>query len=177
MDILEPRSRRDDPHLVRDGAQSRVSIRAIDRSDADDLSDLYLSLSPASRRSRFLGTIRDDAIREVARRLADEPGLVAVLDEPGPRDGALVGHIALLPAGADTAELAIVVADAAQGHGIGTRLVRAAADEARRLGLHRIVASTFADNARMRRLLLHAGWPVERDAIDACVEEIELAVA
>ena len=25
--------------------------------------------------------------------------------------------------------------------------------------------------------LLHAGWPVERDAIEACVEEIELAVA
>jgi RimJ/RimL family protein N-acetyltransferase len=69
------------------------------------------------------------------------------------------------------------VADAHQGRGVGTRLVRAAADEARRLGLHRIVASTFADNARMRRLLLHAGWPVERDAIDACVEEIELAVA
>jgi hypothetical protein len=29
----------------------------------------------------------------------------------------------------------------------------------------------------MRRLLLHTGLPVERDAIDACVEEIELAVA
>jgi RimJ/RimL family protein N-acetyltransferase len=177
MDIMEPRSQRHDPHSMRLGASSRVSIRAIDRSDADDLSDLYLSLSPASRRSRFLGTIRDDAIREVAAGLADEPGLVAILDEPGPRDGAIVGHIALLPAGGDTAELAIVVADAVQGCGVGTRLVRAATDEARRLGLHRIVASTFADNARMRRLLLHAGWPVERDAIEACVEEIELAVA
>jgi RimJ/RimL family protein N-acetyltransferase len=177
MDIMEPRSQRHDPHSMRLGASSRVSIRAIDRSDAEDLSDLYLSLSPASRRSRFLGTIRDDAIRKIATGLAAEPGLVAVLDEPGPRDGSLVGHIALLPAGGDTAELAIVVADAVQGCGVGTRLVRAATDEARRLGLHRIVASTFSDNARMRRLLLHAGWPVERDAIDACVEEIELAVA
>ena len=177
MDTHESRSRRPDPHPVRSGASSRVSIRAIDRSDADDLTDLDLSLSPASRRSRFLGTIGDDALRAVAAGLADEPGLVAVLDEPGPHDGALVGHIALLPAGGKAAELAIVVADAIQGCGVGTRLVRAATEEAHRRGLHRIIASTFADNARMRRLLLHAGWPVERDAIDACVEEIELAVA
>lgn len=177
MDILESRSRRRDPHPVRSAAHARVSIRAIDRSDVDDLSELYLSLSAASRRSRFLGAIGDRAIREVAIALAGEPGLAAVLDEPGPRDGAIVGHIALLPAGGGTAELAIVVADAMQGRGVGTRLVRAATHEARRLGLRRIVASTFADNARMRNLLLHAGWPIERDAIDACVEEIELAVA
>lgn len=177
MDTLESRSRRRGPHPVRSAARSRVSIRAIDPSDADDLSDLYLSLSPASRRSRFLGAIRDDALRDVAIALAGEPGHVAVLDESGPRDSALVGHIALLPAGGDTAELAIVVADAMQGRGLGTRLVRAATDEARRLGLRRIVASTFTDNARMRRLLRHAGWPIERDTIDACVEEIELAVA
>jgi RimJ/RimL family protein N-acetyltransferase len=177
MDILEARSRRHDPQPMRIGAECRVSIRPIDRSDADDLSDLYLSLTPASRRSRFLGTVRDDAIRSMANRLAREPGLVAVLDEPGPRDGALLGHLAMVPSGPDAAELAIVVADAVQGRGIGTRLVRAATDEAHRLGMRRIIASTFADNARMRRLLLHAGWPVERDAIDACVEEIELAVA
>lgn len=177
MDTMEARSRRHDPHALRMHAAGRVSIRPIDASDADDLSDLYLSLSPASRRSRFLGTVGDEAIRARAGLLARQPGFVAVLDEPGPRDGALVGHIVLVPTGPDSVELAIVVADAFQGAGIGTRLVRASADEVRRLGMRRIVASTYADNTSMRRLLLHAGFPVRRDAIDACVEEIELAVA
>jgi len=177
MDIMEARSRRHDPQSLRIYAASRVSIRPIDQSDANDLSALYLSLTPGSRRSRFLGTVGDQAIRAMAQRLAREPGLVAVLDEAGPRDGALIGHLVLIPMGADRAELAIVVADAFQGRGIGTRLVRAAGGEARRLGIRRIVASTFANNLRMRRLLLHAGWPVRRDAIDACVEEIELGVA
>ena len=90
---------------------------------------------------------------------------------------AVIGHLVLVPIGPDSAELALVVADAFQGSGIGTRLMRAASDEARRLGFRRIIASTFAANSRMRRLLVHAGWPVQRDAIDACVEEIELAVA
>jgi acetyltransferase len=158
-------------------AKSRVSIRPIDRSDADDLSAFYLSLTPASRRSRFLGTVGDAAMRSMAERLARQPGLIAVLAESGPRDGAVIGHLVLVPIGPDSAELALVVADAFQGSGIGTRLMRAASDEARRLGIRRIIASTFADNSRMRRLLVHAGWPVQRDAIDACVEEIELAVA
>lgn len=177
MDIMEPRSRRADPQPMRSGTSCRVSIRAIDSSDAEGLSDLYLSLSPASRRSRFLGSVGDASVHELATDLAAEPGLVAVLGEPGSRGGELVGHIALLPIRSDTVELAIVVRDELQGRGIGSRLVRAAGREARRLGMRHVVASTDADNLRMRRLLLHAGWPVERDAIDACVEEIELAVA
>ena len=177
MDILGARSARDDPHPMWTDPPCRVSIRPIDGSDADDLSDLYRSLSPASRRSRFLGTVGDEALRAMAARFAGEPGLVAVLNEPGPRDGALLGHIAMLPAGELTAELAVVVADAVQGRGIGTCLVRAACDEARRAGVRRVIASTFTDNTRMRRLLLHAGWPIEHDSVEACVEEIELAVA
>lgn len=177
MGILGARSRRADPHAMRGEPPCRVSIRRIEPSDRDGLSDLYLSLSPESRRSRFLGSVGDEAVRDSANRMSGHPGLVAVLDEPGPRDGALVGHIVLVPAGSDAAELAIVVADAFQGRGIGSRLVCGAGEEARRLGIRRLTASTYADNARMRRLLLHLGWPVERDAIDACVEEIELAVA
>jgi acetyltransferase len=177
MDTLNARGRRDETHAMRWDAACRVSIRPIDRSDAGGLSDLYLSLTPESRRSRFLGSVGDGPLHVRALRLAAERGFVAVLDESGPQDGSLVGHIALLPAGKGTAEVAVVVADACQGKGIGTRLVHAAGEEARRLGLRHIVASTFADNVRMRRLLLHSGWPVENDAVDACVEEIELAVA
>jgi len=174
MDTITARSPRHRPQSMRRPALRRVSIRPIEPSDADDLSDLYCSLSPESRRSRFLGLVSDEAIRAMARRLSDAPGLVAVVVERGPRDGALVGHIALLPTAPGRAELAIVVSDALQGRGIGTRLVRAATDEARRSGLRRLVASTFTDNTRMRRLLVHAGWPMERDVIDGCVEEIEL---
>lgn len=154
----------------------RISIRPIERSDADGLSDLYLSLSPSSRRSRFLGIARDEMVANAARSMATEPGYVAVLAELGPRDGAIVGHIALLPVDRASAEIAVAVADDHQRRGIGTRLVHAAVAEARRRGVGRIVASTLPENRGMRRLLLDAGCRVEQDALDACVEEFVLAV-
>lgn len=161
---------------LRGGDRRWVSIRPIERSDAAGLSDLYASLSPPSRRSRFLGTVRNEVVAETARTGAEEPGFVAVLAENGPRDGEIIGHVTLLPVGPQRAEVAVVVADGFQRRGIGTMLVRAAVGEARAQGIRRIVASTFVENRGMRRLLLESGCRIERDTLDACVEELELSL-
>lgn len=59
------------------------------------------------------------------------------------------------------AELAVSVVDAWQGHGVGTRLVRALVDHARTAGVREIVAEVMADNAAMLRVLRRE-LPVQR---------------
>ena len=154
-----------------------VSIRPIEPADAAGLSAFYAALSPESARRRFWSARRPT--EEVLRRFTDPDagGVVAVMGESGPEDGAIVGHGSVQPCGDGEVELAFAVADAYQGRGIGTRLMRAALEEARRLGAHRVTATMLIDNARMRQLLRGAGWPIVADRLDAGVEEITLAPA
>jgi RimJ/RimL family protein N-acetyltransferase len=105
-----------------------------------------------------------------------DAGLVAVLWEPGPDDGLIVGHASLQPDGEGGAEIAFAVADRFQGCGLGRRLVAGVLARARGLGLRDVTAVLFADNGRMRRLLRDAGATILADDLDAGVEEITLAV-
>lgn len=151
----------------------RISIRPIEVTDASGLSDFYAALSERSRRQRFLGAtreVRPDIIEELARA----PGLVAVLTEAGPRDGAIMAHASIHPDGRGAAEAAFAVADDLQGHGLGSRLMAASVELARGLGIHRLDAILYPDNARMRRLLTHSGRPLVSDEFDAGTEEISL---
>jgi len=154
-----------------------ASIRPIERTDAPGLSDFYAGLSPESRRRRFLGCGRRSGA-ELAGIFTerDGEGFVAILDERGPSDGAIVGHASLQPDGLGGAEVAFAVADALQGHGLGRRLMEAVVDQARETGLHRLTATLFADNTPMRRLLRGTERAMVSDAIDAGVEEIVLAI-
>ena len=101
---------------------------------------------------------------------------MAVLGEPGPNDGQVVAHASLQPDGMGGAEIAFAVADELQGHGIGTALMETAVEYAQHLGLRRLSATMFADNAPMRRLLQGAGCEIALDQIDAGTEEIALAI-
>ena len=53
------------------------------------------------------------------------------------------------------------VATAAQGQGVGTRLMAALLEDADRRGLSRVELSVYADNERARRLYERAGFVVE----------------
>jgi RimJ/RimL family protein N-acetyltransferase len=154
-----------------------VSIRSIEAADAPGLSDFYAGLSPDSIRRRFLSSQPPTA--SVLRRFTDPAagGVVAVRNEAGPNDGGIIGHGSVQAGGDGEVELAFAVSDRFQGRGIGTRLMRAALDEARRLGARRVTASMLIDNVRMRRLLLGAGWPIVSDRLEAGVEDITLALA
>lgn len=105
-------------------------------------------------------------------------GLVGILREAGPNDGAVVAH-ASVDADADAAgsgEVAFAVADDLQGRGIGSALMRQVVELARARGVRRLTATLFADNAPMRRILRDAGCEVVADEIDAGTEEITLGV-
>jgi acetyltransferase len=165
------------PRGERTGGQRGISIRPIERADGPGLSDFYAALSPESRRRRFLGSCAELPAALASALLRDgDAGLVAVLSEPGPDDGLIIGHASLLPDGDGGAEVAFAVADGFQGHGIGRRLVTAALGRAGTLGLREVTAVLFADNTPMRRLLRHAGHRIVADDLDVGVEEITLAV-
>lgn len=79
--------------------------------------------------------------------------------------GAVAGAGALtVPAEArrdHTGTIGMHVATAAQGQGVGTRLMAALLEDADRRGLSRVELSVYADNERARRLYERAGFVVE----------------
>ncbi len=150
-------------------------IRAADEFDASGLSDLLVGLSPESRRRRFLGGSGRSALTSPPPSF----GVVAVIVEHGPDDGGIVGHATLYPDDEGGAEVAFVVADRFQRRGIGTALMRALVDQARRLGLRHLSAATYADNGAMRKLAYGTQWlgcRIADDSIDMGVEEITLEI-
>jgi RimJ/RimL family protein N-acetyltransferase len=176
MTMMKAQATTDDrPQPVRIDGTRWVSIRPIDRADAPGLSDFYAMLSTESRRLRFLS--RGPVPAAITAKLADAPGLVGVLYEPGPRDGAIVAHASIHPDSGGCAEVAFAVADELQGRGLGASLVRRVLAEARQLGMTRVSATMAAENAPMRHLLRDAGPPVLRDRLDAATEEIVLELA
>jgi len=152
-----------------------VSIRPIEHADAPGLSDFYARLSTESSRRRFLSYGRQVPMDLIAT-FASGIGLVGILREPGPNDGAVIAHASLDADGVGSAEVAFAIADDLQGRGIGSSLMREAVDLARTRGLRRLTATLFVDNAPMRRILRNAGCEVVADDIEAGTEEITLGV-
>ena len=150
-----------------------TSIRLIEPSDAEALRAFYDELSPESRRCRFLGASRGITPAQ-AERFATELGVVAVLHERGPRDGALIGHACMPLVEPGVAEIAVAVADARQGLGNGRRLLDAAIVAARHSGVERLTASMFVDNPAIHRLLLGTSLPHRRTSVGGGVDGIEI---
>jgi len=144
-----------------------IRIRPIEPGDHDALLRFYETLSEESLALRFHG-----ASIGIADRVAvffcgpdheHREGLVAVLEEPEIR-GALgptvVGHLSLEPSGAHEVEVAVVVADAWQRHGIRRLLLVAALTWAGRHGIERVRASMLSTNVAILGLLRSLGRPV-----------------
>lgn len=159
------------------GRDRWVSIRPIERTDAPGLSEFYAGLSRESKRRRFL-SLGNPSNRDLTRMFTEREGegFVGILDQPGPRDGAVVAHASVQPDGHGGAEVAFAVADELQGRGVGGLLVEAALELARRQRLRCLSATLLPDNVPMRRLLRGAGCEVVSDLTDAGVEEIALRV-
>lgn len=178
MNVLTNESQATGAERIPVGRGSWVTIRPIESSDWDDLLDLYRGLTPQARYTRFLsmgGAISPEAAHRFAEAdHATADGLVAVLREAGPADGALVGHICIVPDMDGGEEVAVAVADGLRGRGIGTALMAAAIRWAQRRGISRLSATMFPTNTAMRRLMLDAGVCVTADRICEGIESIEL---
>jgi RimJ/RimL family protein N-acetyltransferase len=153
-----------------DGAS--LHLRPIRPDDAPRLVELYGRLSQHTAYQRFF-TVMKRLPPDWARFLAAvdyQRRLALVVEDP--RDGALIAVARYEPTDrADTAEVAFVVLDAWQGHGIGRRLLDELLSAADARGIHRFRAFVLADNARMLRLL-RRHVRVDQSQLDAGVVEL-----
>jgi RimJ/RimL family protein N-acetyltransferase len=155
---------------LRDGREA--TLRAIRPSDREAFLAFHAGLSDESRYLRYFSARRRLPEREIRHFTEvdqrDHAGVVTCLD------GAVVGH-ALYDrlAEPEEAEVALEVADALQGHGIGTLMLEELARIAARAGIRRFVAHVLPTNQLMLQVFRDLGF-AESAAFEDGVVRVEL---
>jgi acetyl coenzyme A synthetase (ADP forming)-like protein len=141
--------------LLADG--TAVRIRPIRADDGDRLVRFHQRLSPETVYRRFFSvkpTLTDVDVRRFTHvDYVDRMAFVAVRGD----DLIGIGRYDRIDAG-DVAEVAFVIDDLHQGHGIGTLLLEYLAVAARENGITRFIADTLPDNRPMLALFRAAGF-------------------
>ena len=143
--------------VLRDG--STLTIRPVRAGDAAELGRFFSDLSLESRVFRFFAAVAnaDSSIsRMVNVNYTSSYGLVAVA---GAKAG-IVGHAMYVETAPRKAEMALAVADAYQGRGLGTILLGQLAEAAATAGFDMFEAVVRPENHRMLQLLRESGFPV-----------------
>jgi acetyl coenzyme A synthetase (ADP forming)-like protein len=150
--------------VLRDG--STVHVRPAKPADAPEVERLLKGLSDRSRWLRFfsgypnLGKAVQWATEvDYERRY----GLVAISGA----DGRVVGHAGFerQPDHPDRAEVALEIADAMQGKGLGTILLGQLAEAANQLGIQVLDAEVLAENHQMVKVFRDCGFPVKTHSL------------
>ena len=145
-----------------------VDLREMQAHDDADLVRFHQTLSTETTYLRFFSVHPELSVGEVDRFThvdhRDREAIVARID------GAIVGvaRFDRIDDG-DRAEVAFVVSDRWQGHGLGTTMFEALAARARDVGISCFVADTLPHNARMLRVFHDAGLPVSSHFADGVV--------
>lgn len=154
---------------------TRVSLRMVRPSDADELRRQFLRLSPDSRYRRFLSAATELS-EETLRYLTEVNGIdhVAIVATTDSFDlkteqGLGLGRFVRLPGEPEVAEPAITVVDDAQHRGVGRLLLSTLAEAARERGIHVFRAEVLAENLPMRHLLTELGATIREEEDDAAL--------
>ncbi|HET7610424.1 MAG TPA: GNAT family N-acetyltransferase [Rhodanobacteraceae bacterium] len=148
---------------------SEVTIRALRKEDAELERDFIRNLSPESRWMRFLGQIREPS-DALIRKLTEldyrhDAAFIALSRKDGTPRAVGVSRYSLAPDGR-SCECAVTVADAWQGKGLGTILMRDLIGVARQRGIRSMFSIDASGNERMRELARDLGFSRERDPRD-----------
>lgn len=152
---------------LNDGSQ--VLIRPIRRQDAAAERCFLQSLSPESKRSRFLGEFKSPSDTFI-EKLTDidyvnDVALVALTGE-GENECIVGVSRYAVDNTRNNCECAVVVADAWQGKGLGTSLMRHLIRIAQDRGLRRMVSMDLASNTEMKELASYLGFRCHPDPND-----------
>ena len=148
---------------------SVAAIRPIRPDDAEALSDFHDHLSSETVYRRFFSMHPHLLAKEVERFThVDYRNRLALVVEVGGRLSA-VGRYDREP-GRDRAEVAFVVADVLQGHGVGGILLEHLAGAARRRGVASFYAQTLGGNYAMQHVFRHAGFNCVERWVEGVIE-------
>jgi acetyltransferase len=144
---------------------ARITLRPIRPEDEPLWLRLIANCSSESLHARFQYLFKE-ATHEMAARYCftdydRELALVAQLEPAGEFAG--VGRL-VADLDHETAEFAILIADAWQGQGIGVRLTERCLEIARQWGIRSVEAITALDNSRMIAIFEQCKFAVEYDA-------------
>ena len=148
--------------LTRSGAA--VLIRPIDAADLPLLREFVQALSPETKYKRYLSP-RTPADEEMRRWAAIDPSheysLVAVDHDGGDE---LLGEARYVSESAGEAEIAIVIGDRWQGHGLGRELITRLISAARCNGLLRLTGLALSTNKAVLTLAKKLGFRLSKTA-------------
>jgi len=153
--------------VTKDGAE--LLIRPAQPTDEEMLSDMFYDLSDQSIINRFFSMLKSMPHRKLQEFCCidyeKEMSLVAISrDGPSPKIVG-VGSYYLNPA-TDMAEIAFLVADAYQGKGIGTFLIKYMVKIAKEKKIKGFTAEVMRDNVAMIALMHKAGVPARSKPVD-----------
>ncbi|MGH8766972.1 MAG: GNAT family N-acetyltransferase [Burkholderiales bacterium] len=158
---------------LRDG--TRVVIRPIRPEDRQIEQDFVHNLSDESRYFRFFNAVRDLSETALTRftqvNYEREMALIAVISENGRETEIGVARYAINPDGT-SCEFAIVVADAWQRKGIGSKLMHSLMDAAGSRGLETMEGRVLAGNTRMLALMDALGFTIDASAGDPSLRHV-----
>jgi acetyl coenzyme A synthetase (ADP forming)-like protein len=154
MPVALVRSDLDADIILRDG--STVRLRAVRETDASAIVDLFAGLSERSLYYRFMTTHRVD-MAEARRIAASDAANLLIVAERGTGLCGIAGYYRAA-AQAERAEVAFAVADALQGHGLGTRMLERLAEIGREQGVRAFDAYALGDNLAMMDVFLQSGF-------------------
>ena len=173
-----------DPSSVEPGTQTHifhlpggqpVMVRAIRPQDAGRLQAYMRDLSGPDRRNRFLGAVSELAPTELDRLThMDRPGELALIAVVGTGSEAptVAEAIQVIAPEGQRCEIALSVAGAWQGRGLGTLLLRNLECRARILGARYLIGDVLRTNEAMRGLARKAGFAIRSPFTDARLVEI-----
>ena len=143
--------------VLRDG--STLAVRPIRLEDEAELARFFSALSLESRVFRFFAAVANadsSAKKMVQVDYASRYGIVALAGATQQ----IVGHAMYVGIEAKRAELALAIADAYQGRGLGTILLGQLAEAAAAAGIEILEAVVRPENHRMLAMLRESGFPV-----------------
>jgi acetyltransferase len=162
--------------------RTKLAVRPIRPEDAELERRFIAGLSETTRYFRFFYNLHELTPAMLGRfTQVDYDRELALLalapDAEGP-GGVAIAAIARYVANVDheSAEFAIVVADAWQGRGVATRLMKALIARARKKGLTRLVGTVLRTNQAMLRFSQALGFTVRDDPEDPEQVDVELAL-